>query len=165
MIIALHGKDSSSKKSYTIQKLLIDDRLKDETVYALDYNSDDSYEKIRESLIENVEYIMKGHSDYSITFVGLSLGGFWAKHLANFYKERAVLVNPSISYYGEFEEDDVDTPLIILLGLNDEVVNPQITIDRYQNRAKLVITDGDHRMHEYFDEIVKEIIFIRDLYY
>lgn len=163
MLILLHGKGSSPKISETVKGIKNHKQLKNELIFTPHYDSDLNYDHIKKNLINYVEELKKQYPDERLIFVGTSLGGFWAKHLANHYKDSAILINPALKFYGGIEPDHPDVSLTIFLGTNDDVVDHKIALNHYKDRASIYINDSGHRMLDYFDEIVKEILFIGSL--
>lgn len=158
MIFVFHGKDSSAEKSLTVQKVKSYFEYEGDFVFAPTYNSADAWLDIKEQLVSFVEEKIAMFPHEELVFVGCSLGGYWAKYLANRFGGKLVMMNPSLRFYGKPETDKLDLPISVLLGLDDEVVDPAFTYDFYKNRAKvMVFGDGDHRMLAYLDKFILAI--------
>lgn len=159
MIIALHGRGSNGNDSTTVNA------IKDyfngvEHVFAPSYDSDASHDKIARDLTTQVsEHIIKGEE---LHFVGVSMGGYWARYLANlFAADNLIMINPSLQLYAGdavCNEDWADLPITVYIGLRDQVVDPNYARALYKDRADVVtFADGDHRMHNHFYEILPHI--------
>lgn len=105
-------------------------------------------------------------ADDHTVVIGISLGGFIARYVAmmcNAYK--LILVNPSIHAYENLKKYDElsdrvcdsfkelfvvdDNPtigILVMLAMNDDVVDPYVTYEKYKDRALVVLSDGGHRM-------------------
>jgi uncharacterized protein len=114
-----------------------------------------------------------------ICFVGSSLGGFYATHLAEARRARAVLINPAIepyvglrAYLGpqrnlhtgqayelteahlrEWEELEVPriTPsrYLLLVETGDEVLDYRQAVRRYAGCEQVVVEGGDHSLQSF----------------
>lgn len=164
MLILLHGKGSTANTSNTVKSIKSHPDLKDRLIFSPTYswNGQDDYQSIKNFLTAYVDDIKSKYPDEFLVFCGISLGGFWAKHLANHYGGGCILINPAIEYYGQVEPDDPNVPMTIILGMNDDVINPNRTIELYNKRAAIIKTEDGHRIINGFDKIVEEIIFILD---
>jgi len=111
------------------------------------------------SLQENVEqfgnmidwWVKQADEGEEIVFVGNSAGGYMARYFASLYENTyLVMMNPSLDYY-DFEFDDrEDTIVSLLVAMNDEVVDPNATLDRYKDTDAniMTLTYGGHRLNE-----------------
>ena len=95
--------------------------------------------------------------DIGVVFVGTSLGGFWAGHLANLYDCKAILINPVFDPKTALNNLGVDQELCneypdlkpkrkhhVFISVNDEVLTfPEECLTKYQNVYKY--TNSDHR--------------------
>jgi predicted esterase YcpF (UPF0227 family) len=92
MIVYLHGFNSSpaSDKAQVLKRYLEGRGLGDR--YACPMLPDTPAEAIHA-----IEYAIKGQSARSLTFLGSSLGGFYATWMAEKLDCRAVLINPAIT--------------------------------------------------------------------
>lgn len=155
LLIAVHGRDGSpeSNSISTINKFFTDscDII---TPHYDAYDDHDITAKYFDSFI-------KDYSDYdTVVCIGMSLGGYWAKYLANRIKgAKYIGLNPSFEYYGfEAEADLIDLPITIYVALDDDVVDPNYVIHRYKNRATInKFNSGGHRLLDKFDIICKSI--------
>jgi len=92
MIVYFHGY-GSSKTSDKVSRLKKDP---DFNVYS--FNIDIDPEVAYAELIHNIDMalIEDLHNPEEVVFVGTSLGGWWASKMADLYKCKAVIINPSI---------------------------------------------------------------------
>lgn len=131
--------------------------------------------------IATIEAEMRRHAGEPITFLGSSLGGFYATHLAEKHALRAVLVNPAVyperdlaRYLGgqqnlytgdryeltprhlrELESLVVArvTPerYLLLVETGDEVLDYREAVARYAGARQVVIDGGDHTLRSFRD--------------
>lgn len=122
---------------------------------------------------------MAGIPGSEICFVGSSLGGFYATHLAEKHNARAVLINPAIDphiglraylgpqsnlYTGErYQLTDAHlqdweklcmpriTPerYLLLVETGDEVLDYRQAVNFYANARQIVIAGGDHSLQSF----------------
>lgn len=149
-IVYIHGFGSTAATSSTCQSL--QDWFPGDEVVCLDYDYMNPHQSA-EDLLEEIEDI--GHENIDLV-VGSSLGGFWARYVANEYNIPLMMINPSLDparnlrkrglyteaalqnfedYY--IENDAYGLPITIVLGMSDTVCNPNITFDKYKDRAKI----------------------------
>jgi uncharacterized protein len=125
--------------------------------------------------IEKAEKVM----GTDVCFVGSSLGGFYATHLAEKHDAKAVLINPAVdahvglaAYLGpqqnlhtgeqyELTERhlaawarlDVRRPTperyLLLLETGDEVLDYRRAVERYRGARQVVIEGGDHTLQSF----------------
>ena len=92
MIIVLHGFGSNGTDSSTCN--LIEQAFPDEVVLRPTYTSEDPHKAHKELRKFLADHITLGDE---LLFVGISLGGFWARHFANEWPgSKLVMLNPSI---------------------------------------------------------------------
>lgn len=154
MIIVLHGRGGNGIDSTTCQK--VREYLNDEVVVCPSYDSAATHSEIAFDLENFVNTVYVDKSE-ELIFVGCSMGGYWARYLANrFNASKLIMLNPSLNLYEEgVREDLVGLPITVFVGLKDEVVDPQYAIDLYWNRGHvMVLPEGDHRLHSQFEEIL-----------
>jgi len=96
MIILLHGFGSNGNDSRTNN--IIKEQFPDEVVLTPSYTYHDPDLAYRE-LKDFVTDALKSHPDeYDLVFIGISLGGFWARKLAEtFAADKLILLNPSLA--------------------------------------------------------------------
>lgn len=160
MIVFLHGFGSSGTISSTGQSVKEIFPDVDVQCFSYDYLNPD---KSASDIIDQLQQV--NTKDIELV-IGVSLGGFWARWLANKIGAPLVLINPSLSpqtslqnrmdfdssYLQEFdkysvERDNLDLPITVLLGTDDEVVHPSGAIKLYLERAKIVLVEGGkHRL-------------------
>ena len=129
--------------------------------------------------------------DYVIdemTFVGCSLGGYMAQHMAGIYMGKAICVNPAVIPYEDLSrflgintnyntaevfnltEDDVKSfknfhikpgrvPTLVLLDMDDDVLDARETIKHFTGNADIkCFLGGSHR----FDHWEEALPFIKE---
>lgn len=130
--------------------------------------------------VVEAELARRGAADLRpLTFVGSSLGGFYATWLAEKHGARAVLINPAISphiglraYLGvqqnlytgeqyELTEDHVrewerlwcpvisPSRYLLMVETGDEVLDYRSAVARYQGAEQIVIPGGDHMFQSF----------------
>ena len=122
---------------------------------------------------------MATHAGEQFCFVGSSLGGFYATHLAEKHGARAVLVNPAVDphaglraylgaqqnlYTGELYElteahlEDWKrlyvpriTPAryLLIVETGDEVLDYRRAVERYAGAEQIVVEGGDHSLQSF----------------
>ena len=130
-----------------------------------------------------VEAEMARHPDDRFTFVGSSLGGYYATWLAEKHDARAVLINPAITphlglldYLGtqknfhtgeqyeltqthlrEWEKLHVPalTPsrYLLLVETGDEVLDYREALARYAGARQVIVQGGDHSLQSFPDHV------------
>ena len=178
MIIYLHGFNSSpqSHKARLLGRLLAERGLAAE--YACPALPPRPLDAVRV-----VETEMARNPGRSFCFVGSSLGGFYATHLAEKHDARAVLINPAIEpdtglesylgaqrnlYTGESWELTREhlaewaslrvariTPsrYLLLVETGDEVLDYRRAVQRYAGARQVVIEGGDHTLKSFPEQI------------
>lgn len=114
----------------------------------------------------------KINSEYEDTplIIGSSLGGWYAEQLADYVIADYILYNPCISpdvtlaKYGL--SDSVlnnykikcgrRSPRTIVLSMDDEIIDPELTIDKYSDNAAIIKTSGGHRMTDHNMSLIVE---------
>ena len=153
MIIVLHGMNGNGLESTTCKS--IKEYFSGENVICPTYDSSKSHSEIANYLESFVENVLSS-SNEELIFIGCSMGGYWARYLANkFTADKLIMLNPSLELYEEgIKKDSPSLPIAVFLGMKDEVVDPQIALEIYKNRAYIVsYPNGDHRLH-------KELVYI-----
>jgi len=94
-LLYLHGFNSSpnSLKAQLIKQYMVDHKCVDQLLCPQIPEVPEQARVFLEVLVE--EYI----DDFNLSFVGSSLGGYYATYLAEKYSGNAVLVNPSVKPY------------------------------------------------------------------
>lgn len=176
-VIALHGYGSSPSSSSTIKTLK--NGLKEYSFISPKYDEKDpsgtagKLLSMATSVPENEELVI----------IGASLGGFWARWLANKVRgAKLVLINPSINApenlkkyvaSGGLASSEVDAykpykistdrssmSIMVIVAMDDDVVSPKETVSLYNGRAEVHKGTGGHRMstlNTYIDSIKKFI--------
>lgn len=136
-----------------------------------------------------IEEEMAKHAAEPITFVGSSLGGFYATWLAEKHDAKAVLINPAISpqvglralastqqnlYSGEryelteehFEEWErlvapriMPVRYLLLVETGDEVLDYREALERYRGCRQVVVEGGDHTLRTFPQHIPRILAF------
>ena len=178
MIIYLHGFNSSPqshKASYLGRVMARRGQAADYACPALPSRPLDA--------IRVIEAEMAAHPGKSFCFVGSSLGGFYATHLAEKHDARAVLINPAISphvglesYLGpqqnlytreswvltrdhlaEWASLEVGriTPsrYLLLVETGDEVLDYRRAVERYAGATQIVVQGGDHTLKSFPEQL------------
>ncbi len=130
-----------------------------------------------------VEAELGRHAGLPITFVGSSLGGFYATWLAETHDARAVLINPAVNpaaglralgrmqqnlytgkryrltekHFAEWEQlvPPHLTPqrYLLLLETGDEVLDYRDALSRYRGCEQVVVAGGDHTLRSFPEHI------------
>ncbi|MBI4289901.1 MAG: esterase [Betaproteobacteria bacterium] len=136
-----------------------------------------------------IEEEMAKHAGETITFIGSSLGGFYATWLAEKHDAKAVLINPAINpqaglralastqqnlYTGEryelteehFEEWARLVPprimparYLLLVETGDEVLDYREALERYRGCQQVVVEGGDHTLRTFPEHIPRILAF------
>lgn len=129
--------------------------------------------------IEAIEALIARRAEAPLCFVGSSLGGYYATHLAEKHGAKAVLINPAIephvglrAYLGEqkylhtgepyrLTEDHLQewrqlwaprvTPqrYLLIVETGDEVLDYRRALERYAGAAQVVVEGGDHSLQSF----------------
>ncbi len=133
--------------------------------------------------IATIERCMAGRASADICFIGSSLGGFYATHLAEKHRLKAVLINPAVEphiglrarlgaqrnlYTGEAyrltEEhlrqwQRLEVPRVtpehylLLVETDDEVLDYRAAVRKFRGARQLVIQGGDHSLQSFPEQI------------
>ena len=174
MLVYLHGFNSSaqSNKARRLGEFLAQHGLSNHYASPTLHHS-----PVR--AIALAEAAMGGCAGSAVCFVGSSLGGFYATHLAEKHNARAVLINPAINphiglraylgpqsnlYSGEqYELTEADlrewerlcmpriTPerYLLLVETGDEVLDYRDAQRYYAGAAQVIIEGGDHSLQSF----------------
>lgn len=145
LVIALHGKGSTAESSNTVQKLKAYLSENGMDVITPTYDTNASHEEIEEFMNQ---YINPYIEYATVAVIGISLGGYWAKYLANrLYGAKYIGLNPAINFYNRgVEKDKVGLPINIYVAKDDDVINPSLAIETYAKRGKVtILSEGGHR--------------------
>ncbi len=186
MIVYLHGFNSSpqSHKARYFAGWLAERGLESEFACpALPDYPDDA--------VAVTEAAMGGRSGEQVTFVGSSLGGFYATYLAEKHGARAVLINPAVdphaglrsylgtqrnlysgaeyelterhlaAWAGQFVESLHATRYLLLVETGDEVLDYRKAVERYRGARQLVIEGGDHALQSFPEHLPLILEFAR----
>jgi len=135
------------------------------------------------------EAVVGAHPGERFCFVGSSLGGFYATHLAEKHAARAVLLNPAIdphvglrAYLGEQQNlhtgepyqlteahlrawEALRAPLIepsrylLIVETGDEVLDYREAVERYRGCEQVVIHGGDHSLQSFPQHLPRILAF------
>jgi predicted esterase YcpF (UPF0227 family) len=139
--------------------------------------------------IATVERELGRHPAAPVTYIGSSLGGFYATYLAEKHGHRAVLVNPACYpqrdlakylgpqqnlYSGEryaltdehlrqLEALAVERPsperYMLIVETGDEVLDYREAVERYVGAQQVVIRGGDHTLQSFPDHYARILAF------
>jgi predicted esterase YcpF (UPF0227 family) len=156
LIIAVHGKGGSADTSTTVNK--IKERFIEYDVVTPSYDSDKSHDEVK----RYIDTYVKEYKEYdTVMVIGISLGGYWARYLANEIRgAKYVGLNPSFNFYGD-DSGHVDRsmlPITLYVTRDDEVVDPNYAIKKYMSRGKLhILPKGGHRLLNVLDKVLDEV--------
>jgi len=187
----LHGFGSSTpnETSTFYKKHVLEDG---DSLFNLNYPFNKNAAKV---LINAVEDILIDHGSTpgtvmhdNITFVGCSLGGYMAQHMAGIYMGKAICVNPAVIPYEDLSrflgvntnyktaetfnltEEDVASfknfhikpgrvPTLVLLDMGDDVLDANETVKHFTGKADIkTFAGGSHR----FDHDMEALPFIKE---
>ncbi len=130
-----------------------------------------------------VEREFAKHAPGEVTFVGSSLGGFYATYLAEAHEARAVLLNPAVTPQADLEsylgtqrnlysgEEYELTPAhlaewralavpvtrperyLLIVETGDEVLDYRAAVAKYQGARQIVVPGGDHTLKSFAEHI------------
>ena len=181
MIVYLHGFNSSaqSHKAQLLGRYLAERGLAAE--YACPSLPPLASEAIRE--------IEKLNMSRDLCFVGSSLGGFYATHLVEKHRAKAVHINPAIephvglrAYLGTQKNLHTGEPYelteahlrhwerlyaaritpgryLLIVETGDEVLDYRKAVARYAGAAQIVIEGGDHSLQSFADHLPRILRF------
>jgi len=179
----LHGFNSSpqSHKAQVLERYLADQGLGAE--YACP-----ALPPLASDTIRAIEARMKGRE---VSFVGSSLGGFYATYLAEKYGARAALINPAIdphiglrAYLGPQKNLHTGEPYelteshlrdwqslyvprispkryLLLVETGDEVLDYRRAVERYAGAEQVVEQGGDHSLVSFPRHLARIVAFCR----
>ena len=187
----LHGFNSATPNENST--FFEDNVLEDgDTLFNLNYPFNESAADV---LIEQVEECLEGWciTTYrakptidEITFVGCSLGGYMAQHMAGIYMGKAIIINPAViphetlmRFLGEntnfrtaetinLTEDDVKSfenfhiapgrvPTLLLLDMGDELLDANRTLEHFEGHADIVTFEGGCHRFDHLPESIPAI--------
>lgn len=139
--------------------------------------------------IEAVEALMKARSGSAFSFVGSSLGGFYATYLAERHGAKAALVNPAIdphiglrAYLGRQQNLHTGEPYelteshleawrrlvvprlspqryLLLVETGDEVLDYRKAVERYAGAEQVIVQGGDHSLQSFPRHLARILAF------
>ena len=176
MLVYLHGFNSSpASHKAQLMKTFMESRGLGSR-YAVPAHKDTP-----EAAMQAIEQALAGRDPRGVTFIGSSLGGFYATWLAERFNLRAVLVNPAVRPYDllagevgrqtnfhtgeaynftlehvaelrELEVDAIDPQrYLLMVETGDEVLDYRHAVERYRGAQQLVIKGGDHGFSDFAD--------------
>jgi len=149
-----------------------------DTVVNLNYDFDPDIGK--NQLFDQIDAVLSHYKDPELTFVGTSLGGFYAQFLAYTYGAKAIAINPAVvpsntltQYVGKnknfstgkefdftldmarkYSAMDINpglVPTLVLLDMGDDVIDAAETVKHFAGKASIKTYEGgSHR----FDHLV-----------
>jgi predicted esterase YcpF (UPF0227 family) len=144
---------------------------------------------LADEAIAAAEATMAAHPGERFCFVGSSLGGFYATHLAEKYAARAVLLNPAIephvglrAYLGEQRNLHTGEPYqlterhlqawealnaariepsryLLIAETGDEVLDYRRAVERYRGAEQVVVHGGDHSLRSFPQHLPRILAF------
>lgn len=171
----IHGLNSTGAFTSSILSNVLNEK-----VIRLDWNANDSYGENFIFLKEQIDNKVWGED---FILIGSSLGGFYTNILADSYEVPCVLINPVVNVEKAFEKaktleffKDVNfekiyesykdisiqeklLPRVVIIGENDEILDPNIAINKWKNKCNLIITKDKHQLDNYepFVEDIKHL--------
>jgi predicted esterase YcpF (UPF0227 family) len=130
-----------------------------------------------------IEREVAPHAASEVTFVGSSLGGFYATYLAEAHEARAVLLNPAVTPQADLEsylgtqrnlysgEEYELTPAhlaewralavpvtrparyLLIVETGDEVLDYRAAVAKYRDARQVVVPGGDHTLKSFAEHI------------
>ncbi len=184
MIVYLHGFNSSpaSHKAQVMQQHMEGRGLAQ--LYACPALPDTPAEAIRA-----IEQVIEGHDPRELTFIGSSLGGYYATYLAEKLGCHAVLINPAITphigleaYLGTQKNLHTGEPYeltrahlegwralaaeridperyLLLLETGDEVLDWRKAARKYEGARTVIRDGGDHSLRSFPEHIGRILAF------
>ncbi|GAB3477181.1 YqiA/YcfP family alpha/beta fold hydrolase [Marinomonas epiphytica] len=143
--------------------------------------------------IEQLKVLIEEHIEAGVSLVGSSLGGFYARYLADLYDINAVLINPAVEapklllnhlgeqlnpYTGEnyvltlehleeLKRIDVTLPnghlFWLMVQEGDEVLDYQAALDALPHVAKLTHEPAGNHRFENFEQYAAQVLAFCDL--
>lgn len=183
MILYLHGFNSSphSHKAQVLGRYMEAEGLGDQYLCP-------ALPPLASDAIRAIEKII---GKRKVSFVGSSLGGFYATYLAEKHDTRAVLINPAIdphaglrAYLGAQKNLHTGEPYqlteahladweklyvprispgryLLLVETGDEVLDYRRAVERYRGSEQVVVTGGDHSLQSFPDHLPRLVEFLR----
>jgi predicted esterase YcpF (UPF0227 family) len=186
MLVYLHGFNSSpASHKAQVMKAQLEARGQGQ-LYACPELPDAPCEAIR-----TIEKTIAGRDARGITFLGSSLGGFYATHLAEKLGSRAVLINPAVTphvgleaYLGTQKNLHTGVPYeltrahldgwrallveridperyLLLLETGDEVLDWRAAARKYEGARAVIRDGGDHSLQSFPEHIGRILAFAR----
>jgi predicted esterase YcpF (UPF0227 family) len=184
MIVYLHGFNSSpqSHKAQVLARFMAERGLG--AHYACP-----ALPPLAAEAIAAIEALMARHPRARFCFVGSSLGGYYATHLAEKHDARAVLLNPAIephvglrAYLGEQQNLHTGEPYqlteahlrewqalwvpritparyLLIVETGDEVLDYRSAVARYRGAEQMVIEGGDHSLQSFPQHLPRILAF------
>ena len=123
----------------------------------------DISKKFNENFNSMSEIIEKSDDD-EIILIGKSIGGFYANQLTNKFLIPCALfnpvinakeiltkfgVNPEIANSYDVELKDEIVPRLVVVGLKDEILNPDVAIKKWEGKCLLIKVDAEHDIKDF----------------
>jgi hypothetical protein len=165
LVFYFHGYGSSPETSKVAR---LKESLPDSEIHAFPINIDPRV-AIPE-LCERIDSVLleEPHREDSVLFVGTSLGGWYAGHLANLYGLPSILINPSCTPSVSLERYDIPVSILraysdlvipdnaeVFLAEHDEVLNNE---GLKSSGSPIIVPKADHRFDgEPFSLVIERI--------
>lgn len=138
--------------------------------------------------IAQLKVLIEGHLEQGVSLVGSSLGGFYARYLADLYNINAVLINPAVEapklllnhlgeqvnpytneryvltleHLEELKRIDVASPngqlFWLMVQEGDEVLDYQAALDALPSVAKLTHEPAGNHRFENFEQYAAQVL-------
>ena len=184
MILYLHGFNSSPQS----HKAQLCARYLEERGLGAHYGCP-ALPPLASEAIASIEALMARRPGASFCFLGSSLGGYYATHLAEKHGAKAVLINPAIAphlglratlgtqnnlHTGEPYQlteahlrgwQDLWVPRVtpsrylLIVETGDEVLDYRKSVERYVGAAQVVIEGGDHSLQSFAQHLPRILQF------
>jgi predicted esterase YcpF (UPF0227 family) len=181
MIINCHGFNSAGNNNSSFQ---LGEYFEPDVKVISESYTVHNFKKGYAELIKVVNESIEFEGADNLLFVGSSTGALYAETLAKRFHGKVVLVNPvtnpdqikpaighhtnyltNVEY--EFTEDDwstfsaididLDTERLVLFDKGDDVLNHELTLERYTGHGLIRSFDGDSHQFTFWDEALPEI--------
>ncbi|MBE7176472.1 MAG: hypothetical protein INR69_08725 [Mucilaginibacter polytrichastri] len=129
-----------------------------ENMACIRYDNADA-EQAWQQIVEQIDTLKQASE--TLFIIGSSLGGYWANRTANHFHLPFVLINPStnpsvtLAKYGvgpehleKFGPSPTEVPpRFIILGENDDVIDPQRANALFGNKTRIIWVNDGHRLN------------------
>lgn len=165
-VIMLHGFGSSGTRSTMVSRVR---EIIDRTVLAPSYPYHNA-KRTAKYLRDFVKEVKDNFNPETLTYMGLSLGGFWADYLSRIDRNdnNLILLNPALNptkqlktyshitgmtmsacekfnQYSNIKRKS-KTSKLVLVAEDDDIINNHDLDERFSNHDKLITTSGGHQL-------------------